>query len=92
MKLNSGEHMLSEVVDESSACFSLKNNCMVFPAQDQSNSVSVLPTFNMFDSDGVSMYKSQIVYFGQPNDEIRAQYDSAFGNGIVLPSTSLLRG
>lgn len=92
MKLSSGEHMLAEIVGESSKSYNLKNHCMVFPAQDQSNSVSVLPTFNLFDNDGVEMDKNKIVYHGQPNEEIRAQFDAAFGNGIILPTTQILRG
>lgn len=92
IKLNSGEHMIAEVVTYRGDELELKNHCMVFPAQDKSNSVSVLPTFNLFDADGVMMPKSQIVYSGQPNDEIREQYEAAFGSGIVLPSTQILRG
>lgn len=91
-KLNSGEHMLAEVIGETVESYTLKNHCMVFPAPDQTNGVKVLPSYNMFDDAGVELSRSQIVYEGYPQEEIREQYEAAFGSGILVQSTQILRG
>lgn len=91
LKINSGEHIIAEVLDENSHEYKLKNHCMVFPAPDGSNAIKVLPTYNIFDNGEVTFPKSQVVYYGQPYSEIRDQYESAFGSVILTQSSAIMK-
>lgn len=91
LKLASGEHLIAEVIGETSHEYQLKNHCMVFPAPDGSNAVKVLQTHNMFDNDEVVFPKASVVYYGQPQEEIREQYENAY-SVILKPSTQIIVG
>ncbi len=91
-KIASGEHFVAEVIDESGNELLLKNHCNVFPAVDGSNSVTVLPTYNMFSPAGVLIRDSNIIYIGEPNEEILEQYIAAFSpkSDIIMPSNQII--
>lgn len=90
-KLNSGEHVIAEVIEAYVDTYKLKNHCNVFPAPDGSNGVSVLPTSNMFKDNEVIIDRSQIVYEGVPQEEIHDQFYQAFGVGLILPSSEIVK-
>lgn len=90
IKMNSGEHVIGAVKDETDTLYVLENICGLFPDPTGENQFKVLPTFNMFNG-AVEFLKSNVVYSGKPQEELEAQFISAF-SGVLIPSSQILHG
>ena len=86
VRLTSGEELIAKV-EETDTHVTLKKPAILIPAgKDQLAFGQWLPYANL--KEGIEISKEYVVFNVAPIDEMGAQYDEAFGSGLVVPKKS----
>jgi hypothetical protein len=91
LKLITGEEVLGEVVEGGldTNNITLKNTvALVIQPSQQGLQMGFLPWGNMVEGN-ITLSYSNIIYIGDPKDDLRTNYSSMFG-GIVTPPKQLI--
>ena len=84
VRLTSGEELIARVEEVDDISYILKKPAILIPAgKDQLAFGQWLPYANI--KDGIKILKDYIVFVVSPIDEMAAQYEEAFGSGLVIP-------
>jgi|TARA_R110000744_G_scaffold209894_1_gene328919 hypothetical protein len=83
IRLTSGEELIAKV-EETETHVVLKKPAILIPAgKDQLAFGQWLPYANL--KDGIEISLTYVVFSVEPVSEMAAQYDEAFGSGLVVP-------
>jgi len=90
VRLNSGEEILADVeVKEDSVV--VKKPSLILPTGQ--GSIGLMPWMPYVDvPDGIEIKNSFIAFTVKPHGELMNEYNSAFGNGIVVPTKPSVSG
>jgi len=87
LKLISGEELIADVV-ESNGTFTLDKPCALHMVPSRSNpeqpSMALIPYAAYTEDHKISVNSSSVVWSETPLKELYNQYNSIFGNGIVV--------
>jgi hypothetical protein len=84
LKISTGEDVLAQIESSDSSTFVLKNP-MIFAISREG--VGMMPYAPFAKDQKMTINKSHIVAYGEPDDEIKNAYNSKFGSGIVVASS-----
>ena len=90
VRLTSGEELIAKI-EETDTSVTLKNPAILIPTgKDQLAFGQWLPYADI--KDGVTIPKQYVVFVVDPVEEMSAQYDEAFGSGLVVPKSGIISG
>ena len=90
VRLTSGEEIIAKT-EETKTTITLKKPAILIPAgKDQLAFGQWLPYADI--KDGVEILSKYIVFVVNPMEEMSAQYDEAFGSGLVVPKSGIVSG
>lgn len=88
LKLVTGEEILGEVEDETFTKITLKNPCALHMVPSRSNpdqvGMALVPYASYTKEHKITVTMRSIIWEQEPVDELRNQYNSIFGNGIMI--------
>jgi len=88
LKLVTGEEILGEVEETLTAQIKFSTPCIlqIVPSRNNPDQIgmALLPYASYAKDQTIFIDKNAIVWEQEPIDELRNQYNSIFGNGIVL--------
>jgi len=94
VRLVTGEDILTEFVDGGEGVVKFINPLIVYitpPAKaGQSASVGLSQWVPYSDSKEFDIRFEKVVFIAEPAEDLRKQYDSVFGLGLILPGQSQL--
>jgi hypothetical protein len=90
IKLVTGEEVLGEDVSNELGFIKLKNPVKVATVRGQDGNPNIgfapFPTFSDEQKDKtVAFLREHVVYYYEPAEDFRKNYDSIFGLGLILP-------
>ena len=86
IRLTSGEELIAKT-EETDTHVTLKKPAILIPAgKDQLAFGQWLPYADI--KNGIEISKEYVVFIVAPMDELAAQYEEAFGSGLVVPKKS----
>tara|TARA_Y100001938_G_C7817481_1_gene294949 strand:+ start:223 stop:549 length:327 start_codon:yes stop_codon:yes gene_type:complete len=90
VRLTTGEEVLAKVT-ETDGTYTLKNPAILVPTGE--GKIAIAPwCFYSDEPDGINVRDSFVVFTAKPENELRNQYSSAFGSGLVVPETPKVAG
>ena len=90
VRLSSGEELIADVTVEENSLL-LKKPVILLPTGQQS--VGIVPWLPYADMEnGVSISNNFILFFIPPHGDLINEYNSAFGNGLVVPPKQSVSG
>ena len=99
VRLNSGEEVIADVVrngedgsvPRNRRTVTLKKPALILPTGQ--GSIGLMPWMPYVDiSDGITIKESFIPFMVKPHDELINEYNTAFGNGLVVPPKQSISG
>ena len=88
VKIITGEEIIADVTDENGQYISLEKPCVLQLIPSRSNpeqpSMALIPYAMYTESHRVIVKREHIVWSEEPMKELYNQYNSIFGNGIVV--------
>jgi hypothetical protein len=92
VRLISGEELLCKVIEsEDDSCVKLKNVAILIPAGKEQLALAQWMPYADY-SDGVELKKESILFTVDAQDELKNQYNTSFGSGLVVPSSGGIQG
>jgi hypothetical protein len=91
IRLQTGEDLIADVVKEGAA-LTLENPCMVYVRQSQtgtSASIGITKWIPYSDSKQFTIDNKWIVIITEPAEDLKNEYNKAFGSGIVVAPAGL---
>ena len=93
IKMINGEEIVAKVKSENEDIVTVEKPAIVMMAPGENGNMSVqMGPYCPYTDDPLPIGKHVVVYMVEPNTELLNGYNKAFGNGLVMPSTQLLRG
>jgi len=90
VRLNSGEEVIADVT-ENEDTVTMKKPALILPTGQ--GSIGLMPWMPYTDMDnGVTIKESFIPFMIKPHDELINEYNTAFGNGLVVPPKQTISG
>ena len=87
VRLTSGEELIAKVEQIDDISYILKNPAILIPAgKDQLAFGQWLPYADI--KDGIEILSTYVVFVVDPMNELEAQYEEAFGSGLIVPKKS----
>ena len=87
VRLTSGEELIAKI-EETDTHVNLKKPAILIPAgKDQLAFGQWLPYADI--KDGIDIPKEYVVFIVDPMNEMTAQYDEAFGSGLIVPKNNI---
>ena len=84
VRLTSGEELIAKVEQVDDISYILKKPVILIPAgKDQLAFGQWLPYADI--ADGIEILSTYVVFVVSPIDEMKDQYNEAFGSGLVVP-------
>tara|TARA_B100000287_G_scaffold301308_1_gene284414 strand:+ start:7078 stop:7425 length:348 start_codon:yes stop_codon:yes gene_type:complete len=92
-RLNSGEEIICDLeFDESpdGSFYILKKPCIIIPTGQ--GQIGLMPWLGYGDigTDGVKVKESFVAFTFDPSNELRNEYSTAFGSGLVVPASDVI--
>jgi hypothetical protein len=85
VRLTSGEELIANVEQVDDISYILKKPAILIPTgKDQLAFGQWLPYANI--QDGIEILSTYVVFVVDPMEEMAAQYEEAFGSGLVTPN------
>lgn len=90
VRLMTGEDIICNYEETEDGSCLLKNPCMMVPSPNGIGAAQWLPYSNeaQVNGPGVKINRDYVAFTAEPTDEVRNQYSTTFGNGIVIPQTA----
>ena len=90
VRLTSGEEIIADV-SEVEGGFHLKSPALILPTGQ--GSIGLMPWMPYADHNGgIELKNSFVVFTIKPHDELINEYNTAFGNGLVVPPKQTVTG
>jgi hypothetical protein len=92
IRLQNGEDLIADVVKEGAA-LTLENPCMVYIRQNPTNtaaSIGITKWMPYSDAKQFTIDNKWIVVITDPAEDLKGEYNKAFGSGIITPPTGLI--
>ena len=87
VRLTSGEELIAKVEQIDDISYILKKPAILIPAgKDQLAFGQWLPYADI--KDGIEILSTYVVFVVDPMNELEAQYEEAFGSGLIVPKKS----
>jgi hypothetical protein len=87
--LTSGEQVIAKVPSNftfDTTYVDLKNPAILVPANEKGLGMAPWLMYTNAEKDHVRVNTSMIVFVAEPRQEISEQYNTIYGNGLVIPS------
>lgn len=88
--LTSGEQVIAKIPSDFKFDVSfvdIKNPSILVPANEKGLGMAPWLMYTTAEDDHVRINTSMIVFIAEPRSEISEQYNTIYGNGLVVPST-----
>jgi hypothetical protein len=92
IRLQTGEDLMGDVVIDENDNIVIENPCMVYVRPNSTNtgaSIGLTRWLPYAASKTFTIESRWVVVLTDPADDLKAEYNSAFGSGIVVPPTSI---
>jgi hypothetical protein len=90
VRLNSGEEILADVEVKDDSVI-VKKPSLILPTGQ--GSIGLMPWMPYTDvPDGIEIKNSFVAFTVKPHDELINEYNTAFGNGLVIPPKQSISG
>jgi hypothetical protein len=90
VRLTSGEELIAKIEKTDNGYLLNKPAILIPTGKDQLAFGQWLPYADI--KDGVEILSKYIVFVVNPMEEMSAQYDEAFGSGLVVPKSGIVSG
>jgi hypothetical protein len=91
VRLSTGEELITKLKSETDESYTLSKPAILIPAgKDQLAFGQWLPYAEI--EDGITISKEYVIFVVDPVDDLKNQYSTSFGSGIVVPSTGAISG
>jgi hypothetical protein len=91
VRLTSGEELIAKTEQIDNISYILKKPAILIPAgKDQLAFGQWLPYADI--DDGIEILSKFVVFVVDPMEEMKQQYEQAFGSGLVVPSAGGIQG
>jgi len=90
IRLQTGEDLIADVVADTAEHLTLENPCMVFvrPSQSGTASIGITRWLPYAEDKQFKLERRWVVLLSDPVSDLKNEYNTAFGSGIVVaPST-----
>jgi len=87
--LTTGEQLLANVTEQTATSITVTKPAIIIPAGEGKLGVIPWLPYSNIESTGVTFQNSHIVCQVEPKTDLANHYNSIFGNGIVIPNSSL---
>lgn len=88
--LTSGEQVIAKIpndYDFSTSFIDIKNPAILVPANEKGLGMAPWLMYTTAEKDKARINTSNIVFVAEPRSEISEQYNTIYGNGLVIPSS-----
>lgn len=93
-KLITGEEIIGEVSDPINSMVTIEKPCMLQLVPSRSNpeqpAMALIPYAGYTEDHKISVSLDKVIWSEKPMKELYNQYNSIFGNGIVVASSPLI--
>jgi hypothetical protein len=91
VRLSTGEELITKLKSETDESYTLSKPAILIPAgKDQLAFGQWLPYAEI--EDGITISKEYVIFVVDPVDDLKNQYSTSFGSGIVVPPTGAISG
>ena len=91
VRLSTGEELITKLKSETDESYTLSKPAILIPAgKDQLAFGQWLPYAEI--EDGITIGKEYVIFVVDPVDDLKNQYSTSFGSGIVIPPTGAISG
>lgn len=90
VRLSTGEELITKLKSETDESYTLSKPAILIPAgKDQLAFGQWLPYAEI--EDGITISKEYVIFVVDPVDDLKNQYSTSFGSGLVVPSGAGLK-
>ncbi len=86
--LVTGEQLIAKVQLEGKEYY-LKNPAIIVPVGKGELALAPWLPYTTIDETGVQIHKDRILYTLTPQPELSNQYNTTFGNGLIIPANNV---
>ncbi len=91
VRLSTGEELVCKLLEDSEDSVILKDPAILIPAGRDQLAFGQWMPYAKYEN-GVEINKRFIIFTVECQDDLKNQYNSTFGNGLVVPQTGGIRG